>query len=566
MPTIENLERLEGLVKTLTPLSNKQRGELIEATQWNQLVGGVLEVARASLAEAVDESVPQHKHTDMVALEWLTPKLRALVSGGGLSDPANESALAKLEHKVDRLATRMDEIADKFGRLQADLAGVQTKDVVRQSEVTDLGRKIDGVRDARDDVAQLRTSLNTISADVRTAVAAVGSLTSGGQLIDVAALVGRVDTLDGLRDALTTPDGNLLSAAEYERRIEELRAQLVTEDELRTSLEDLRGEFGGFDAGTILEEARLAGRAEVDGAIASFSATNAANLDQRFAALDASLDARVATATGDLGTSILDQARAQWQPALTDGLSNLEQTIGNMEAMRDTATRNALSQEIVRVEGSIGGQVTRAAADAVAASLAEVQANIDANGARVTAIEAQSAQNSTDIAANATRLETTRRNLAAADARLEQTLGARIDNLSTGIDTRIDARIPALRSGLQEDLRNDLNSLGRDIENRLGGIMRGTVATEVGITSGRLRSEIASMVDTEVAGVREDINTRIEAGLTTNAARLSGLVTNEVRRATGDLDGRVERAVNAFMPEVERRISGQPVIRRQPTG
>ncbi len=562
MPTIENLERLEGLVKTLTPLANKQRGELIEAGQWNQLVDGVLEVARASLAQPVDESVPQHNHTDMVGLEWLTPKLRELIEGGPLADPSKEGALAKLERKVDRLTARMDGLADKLGRIQADLAGVQTKDVVRQNEVTQLGRKIDGVRDARDDVARLRTSLDSIASDVQTAVAAVGNLSADGQLIDVAALVGRVDSLDGLREALTTPDGNVLSAAEYERRIEELRAQLVTEDELRTSLEDLRGEFGGFDTGTILDEARLAGRAEVDAALARFRTDNTAALDQRFAALDASLDARVATATGDLGTTILNQARPQWEGAITDGLSGLEETIGSMEAMRDTATRNALTQEISRVEGSIGNLASRAASDAVAGSLAGVQAGIDANGARLSSVEAQSARNGTDIAANATRLETTRRNLAAADARLEQTLGTRIDDLSTGIDTRIDARIPALRSGLREDLRGDLNALGRDIETRIGGNIRGTVATEVGITSGRLRSEIAAMVDTEVAGVREDITTRIEAGLATNAARVSGLVTNEVRRATGDLDGRVERAVNAFMPEVERRIGNQPIIRR----
>ena len=91
MASTENLERLEGLVKTLTPLAGKQRGELIEAAQWNQLVGAVLEVARASLAQAVEDTVSDHKHTDMVALEWLTPKLRDLVTSGMLSDPASES-------------------------------------------------------------------------------------------------------------------------------------------------------------------------------------------------------------------------------------------------------------------------------------------------------------------------------------------------------------------------------------------------------------------------------------------------------------------------------------------
>lgn len=561
MPTIENLERLEGLVKTLTPLAKKQRGELIEAAQWNQLVDGVLEVARASLAQAVEETVPQHTHTDMVGLEWLTPKLRSLVSEGSLSDPASQSALAKLERKIDRLAARMDDLADKMGRLQADLSGVQTKDIVRQNEVTALGRKIDGVRDSRDDVAQLRTSLNTIASDVQTAVAAVGSLTSGGQLIDVAALVGRVDQLDGIRDALTTPAGNILSAAEYERRLEELRAQLVTEDELRGSLDGLREEFGGFDTDAILGQLRATSRTEVDAAIASFRNQNNAELDRRFAAQDAAVDTRVQAAIGDITTTILDDARAQWEPALTDGLRGLETTITSLETMRDTATRNALTQELTRVEGSIAARAESAASAVVDAAIADVQAGLAANNTRLAAAEAQASANARAIADNATRLETTRRNLAAADARIEQDLGARITDLSASIDPRLDTRLDTLRSGLREDLRGDLNALGRDIETRIGNTIRGTVTTEVGITSGRLRSEIAGMIDTEVAAVREDVNSRIEAGLATNSARLAGLVTNEVRRATGDLDNRVERAVNAFRPEMERLATGRTVVR-----
>lgn len=560
MATTENLERLEGLVRTLTPLADKQRGELIEAADWNQLVDSVLEVARASLAQTVDETVPQHEHTDMVGVEWLTPKLRGLVSGGGLSDPASASAIAKLERKVDRLAARMDELSDKLGRVQADLAGVQTKDVVRQNEVTELGRKVDGVRDSRDDIAILRSSLDGISADVRTAVAAVGSLQSDGQLIDVAALVGRVDALDGLRDALTTPAGNLLSAAEYERRLEELRAQLVTEQELRNTLEELRGELGGFDAATLLDEAKAAGRAEVEAALDGFRDANSSDLDRRFAGLEATLADRVTTATEDLATSVLADARGQWEPALSDGLATLESNIARAEGARDDATRTALSQDISRVEASVAERASNAASDAVGTALAGVTGDIAANRDRLAGLADRATANTNAISANATKLETTRRNLEAADARLQQTLSTRIAELENGLDGRIDSRTSVLRDGLREDLRNDVAALGRDLETRLGNTIRGAVVTEVGVTSGRLRSEISSMVDTEVAAVREDINTKIQAGLATNAARMSGMVTNEVRRATADLDGRVERAVNAFLPELERIVTDRPIV------
>lgn len=558
MATTENLERLEGLIKTLAPLATKQRGELIEAGQWNALVGGVLEVAKASLAGAVEETVLQHKHTDMVGLEWLTPKLRNLVSSGSLSDPASQGALSKLDRKLDRLATRMDDLADKFGRVQADLSGVQTKDIVRQNEVTVLGRKVDGVRDSRDDVAQLRTSLNTISVDVQTAVAAVSSLTTGGQLIDVAALAGRVDELDGLRDALTTPAGNILSAAEFERKLEELRAQLVTEDELRGSLDGLRDEFGRFDSSSILDEARAAGRNAVDAALVSFSAANSVELDRRFAAQETSVDDKVQAATTDLTNSILDDARRQWEPAFKDGLTGLQTTITNQEIMRDTATRNALNQDLVRVEGRVATQAAKAATDAVASALDEVQASLDTNERRLSKVEVQSASNDTQIGVNATNLAVSRRNFEAANAKLKQSLSEQIQDITKQLDTRVDGRIEVLRSGLKEDLARDLSSLGRDIEKRLSGTIRRVAVTEVGITSGRLRNQIASMVDTEVAFVRENINTRIEAGLATNAARVSGMVTNEVRLATADIDSRIERVVGAFQPEINRLVARLP--------
>lgn len=562
MPTTEDLERLEGLVKTLSPLANKHRGELIEATQWNQLVDGVLEVARACLAQPPTESVPQHKHTDMVGLEWLTPKLRELVTGGTLSDPARETALGKLERKVDRLATRMDELADKFGRLQSDLAGVQTKDVVRQNEVTELGRKIDGVRDSRDEIASLRTSLDAVSTDVRSAVAALDSLTVNGEMIDVAALSGRVDALDGLREALTTPAGNVLSAAEYERRLNELRAQLVTEQELRDSLDGLRDEFSGFEPGAILEDAKAAARSEANGLIESFRVTNSAELDRRFSLFDESLDARVATATEDLATSVLTDARAQWQPALTNGLAKLEDDIAQAEAERDAATRAAVAKDIAGVQDGIAEQAASVASQTVEAALGDIQTTLDANNERLTSLESQLKTNIEAITANATKIESTRRTLEAADAKLQQTLSARITELDRSLDSRIDARTSTLRASLREDLKNDVAALGREIENRIGNNVRSTVVTEVGVTAGRLRSDVSSMVDTEMAAVREEINSKIESGLATNSARLSGMVTNEVRRATADLDNRVERAVNAFRPEIERIATGRTVITR----
>ena len=92
MPTVAQLDRLKALVDRLTPLTQIQRGELIRAQDWNDVVGMLLEVARAVLAEdAAEQTVPPHEHPDQVKSSWLDPSLRAIMERGPLSDPAQNA-------------------------------------------------------------------------------------------------------------------------------------------------------------------------------------------------------------------------------------------------------------------------------------------------------------------------------------------------------------------------------------------------------------------------------------------------------------------------------------------
>ena len=79
MPTVAELQRLDALINRLTPLSQVAQGELIRAQAWNDVVGTVIEVARAVLADAQVEVVPAHDHPEQVELSWLDPRLRSLI-------------------------------------------------------------------------------------------------------------------------------------------------------------------------------------------------------------------------------------------------------------------------------------------------------------------------------------------------------------------------------------------------------------------------------------------------------------------------------------------------------
>ena len=74
MPTVAQLDRLKALVDRLTPLTQIQRGELIRAQDWNDVVGTLLEVARAVLADEVTpQTVPPHEHPDQVKTSLARP-------------------------------------------------------------------------------------------------------------------------------------------------------------------------------------------------------------------------------------------------------------------------------------------------------------------------------------------------------------------------------------------------------------------------------------------------------------------------------------------------------------
>src|SRR5688572_17289208 len=106
MPTVADLQRLDALVTRLTPLAQVAHGELIRAQAWNDLVGTVIELARAVLADSEEEVVPAHDHQEQVALSRLSPALRTLIERGPLSDPGSVARVADLERKLGQAHTR----------------------------------------------------------------------------------------------------------------------------------------------------------------------------------------------------------------------------------------------------------------------------------------------------------------------------------------------------------------------------------------------------------------------------------------------------------------------------
>src|SRR2546422_3535703 len=107
MPSVAELDRLSALVNQLIALQ-KQPGDLIQAQDWNTVVGALIEVTRAALEDGPAATVPPHEHPDQVAPGWLTPALRSVLERGPLADPAADARISQIQSRLDALAARIE--------------------------------------------------------------------------------------------------------------------------------------------------------------------------------------------------------------------------------------------------------------------------------------------------------------------------------------------------------------------------------------------------------------------------------------------------------------------------
>jgi hypothetical protein len=183
MSSVAELERIQGIVAALQGIGNAQRGDLIRAQQWNDLVSIVGSVAQMVLTALQQErAVPPHDHPDQVKLSWLDPSLRALVEKGSLSDPALVSRLGELNSRVSRLEARLDQVRDDTVNVRDRFAELSTRELVRDATIRDVRvlaeaqtipeEKITGIREILGTQlrSELTVTLDKLRGDVTTDV------------------------------------------------------------------------------------------------------------------------------------------------------------------------------------------------------------------------------------------------------------------------------------------------------------------------------------------------------------------------------------------------------------
>ncbi|WOD39726.1 hypothetical protein [Nodosilinea sp. E11] len=576
MPTVAELERLQALISRLTPLAQRQRGELIQAQDWNALVGVVIEVARAVLAEAAPDAVPPHEHPDQVKLAWLDPRLRTLLEKGPLSDPGSTAKLSELERRINRVPTQVTDLKDDLQTFRNQINSLVSRDLQRESDLTVVRRQFEGLPNTRDDILTLREDLSGMRTNVQRVLELSDSLTVNGQPVDFETVTNRINSLESFRERLRTPTGDFLDATRLEQRLTELTNTLVTEAELDAAFNSRPGRISDAQVGDLRAQltASLANDLRVStGQLRQELQTDVAN---RLAQVDGLVSQAIAGSLPSISESVLGSIRAEVNANLQSQLEGFQTGLDQ----RFTAVEGRLAQTLgQQAEGLVAAALDRQLPD----RLGQLQSNLAGLAQQFTQLQTQ------------LREQTTR--LGGLDSRLGQ-----FDTRLQGLDSRIEGRFGQLSeqtrvqvgeaiAPLRDELRSELGAIAREsavVESRAAlsevrGDLRGVVQNELAALTPQFRSAFVTREDlgalrtefqqtgatkaelgalqTEVRQTfvtRTDLNTfqtQFSQTMTTQVnqlvnTRIPAVVTRELERSTVNLPNLVDRAVTERMREL----------------
>lgn len=485
MPTVEDLDRLQGILGRLAPLAQTRRGQLIRAEDWNTVVTALVELARALLAADPSGDVPVHAHDEQVQLSWLDARLRALLQEGPLGDPRSDARVAAVERRVQRADEQLGQVQESLGSLRERVGDVLTRDVARESDLTSVRLSVEGIADSRRDVLALRSSLDAIRADLGRALELGQALTVDGEPLDAQDLLGRLRRVEELREGLTRPDGALLDAAGIERRLAEHAAALVTLEQVEAALKRLRPRVTDAQIAGIRDEVLAATSASLDASIGSLRAEVAAGLEERLGDLDGRIAAGVAAATPGLREEVRAESTAALDEALAAAAVRTREEVDRRLAQELEAVRSTVDERVAAVRD----EALSAAREQTAAAVAQGVEPLRESVVELTAAAEAAARTTEEL----------RGHVAVVDQRFGEVDGRLAEVLERATATAAEQAADAVRRGLAE------------VQERLDASVAESVDRRVGESVERLREELRAVASESSEALRAELRKTVPA-------------------------------------------------------
>jgi hypothetical protein len=547
MATEANLQRLRALVDTLAPLGRVQRGELIRAQDWNLLVSGLLEVGRAVLTQEENPTVPPHEHKDEVSVAWLVPALRSLVERGPLADPAGVARLIDFGTQLTRLTTRVEQSAVKVDEFRGRLTDVQTRDLLRQAEVTDVRRTIDGMSDARADIQTLRETLGAVQRDVRVATEVATRLTVNGQVIDVAALVTRVGNLEQLRERLRTPTGDLFDAAQLEVRFTQLRNTFITQDQLDDALDRRQVEIPPNVLSGLEDRVNASVSQRFQSRLDALTAEIRAETTDRLAGVNEMVARAVSNALPDLRESLTQALRPQidaaQQAAVAEALAAAQRNLDQ----RAAEIRTEVAQQVTDLQGSLVASVREELARQLPAQLATIRQDVVALSERLQATTTRVDRQEATLDRHETTLRNLSRDQLTLEPRVRESLIAVLDSREAILREDLQRQFVAADAASRQRIEASIGDARRTVLDEAARIASENASLETRAIRNQILAEMRAIAREEAAAaLSERVRGVVGEAVQESFASVPGLVAQEVGRATANLRAIVRQEIDAI--------------------
>jgi len=464
VPRPADYDRIRAALATLARL-DAVRGTVIRAEDWNALVSTVADLARATLAETETQVVPPHEHLAEVTIDWLAPPLRALVERGPLADPAQQTRLAGIEQTLKRLRDARDADEQRATDLRGRLDEVATRDLERQAQVTRIGRQVDQVLDPRDELATMRGSLGSVQSGMAKVIEAAARLSENGEVIDLAALRGRVTELETLRERLQGAQGELLDAGAIERRIAEIAETAVSQEELQEALKKVRSRpnanLGELETrlGTTLRE-------QFEGRLEGLSGELSGRIEERLQGLDQLVAGRIGAALPEVETRLSGSFEARLAAVRDEAVASATQTGEQRLGAGLDTIRETLDERLTAQDAAIAAQVRSEVAGRLAADLGDLRSSLAAADGRIAAFERSLGEVQAARETDARSLAAVPQQLAQLRAELRTTILAEAQTRADATQAVVDQQLAALAQAQQErlaTLATQLNQAAVDV-------------------------------------------------------------------------------------------------------
>jgi hypothetical protein len=360
MPAAAETDRLRSIVATLQALGNAQRGDLITAQRWNDLVSVVTSLAQSMLAAQENDFVPPHEHPDQVKLSWLDPELRGMVEKGG-SDPV---PFVDVVHRVNVLEGNVATVRNAANDARDRLAEISTRELVRDANISEVRRVVETIDNRKDAVADLRKTFESIHSKVDTAIEASARFVIGGQPVNMEELDRRVKAVEELRTSVqTTVQG-------FETRITDLQQKTVTQAQLKEALGRQTLAVSPEQIAVLQSNVTTAIRTEFNASFQTLGGDIGRRVDDKLSAVD-----------GVIVQRIDDRLPAAIGPAVQDVRAEIARTAEQLRGETKSATTQA-GTALTATKQELTGLIT-----GLQTTLTGVKKNVDETLPRVTDLQ-----------------------------------------------------------------------------------------------------------------------------------------------------------------------------------